>query len=284
MGRRSFGLEVVGAIAAGACGAVMLFAACSNKTDSTPATVACTPSKTLEIHFAPMYSAFVTDNTSHTFQIPAIVTGGSGTVTWTASPSAAVTFAPDPATGGTMMTVKAATPTVTITAQVGSLCTTSELHVTSALEADWKAGNARYNNGVPVYPGCVGAKLAPALAEAGIDLPPPPDGGCPEAGPACTGCHGSTPTAGFFAGVQHTPEQTGGFSDQALVDIFVRGTDPTFDTSYLPYEYWHVFHTWTDIATPEQQKAMIVYLRSLAPAPEDGGINFGVLKDAGILD
>ncbi len=294
MGRSILGLGVVGALVAGACAVGATIGACSSSSSSSPVTPvvdsgpgACSQSDSLQILFGKMYSAYVTDSTSHTFQIPAIanLNGVPATAIWTAVPDqGAVRFTPDPATGGTLVTVLSATPTLKINAQVGSACAQAELQVTAATEADWQAGNARYNNGVPVYPGCVGAKLAPELAEAGIDLPPPPDGGCPDAGPACTGCHGDMPTAGFFQGVQHTPEQTGGFTDQELIDIFVNGTDHTYDTTYVPYEYWHVFHTWTDIDTPAKQKAMVVYLRSLKPMDEDGGVNFGVLHDAGILD
>jgi hypothetical protein len=289
-----FSPQVVGAVLLGALGAWGVVAGSSlgcSSGGTNPAvtdaaaesTVACTGSGALEIHFAPMYAAFITDSKTHTFQVPAILTGATGTPTWTASDPAAVSFAPDPTTGGTMITVLSATPVVKITAQVGSLCVSTQLNVTSATEADWQAGNARYNNGVPVYPGCVGAKVAPILGDTGVKLPPPPDGGCPDAGPACTGCHGDRPTGGYFSGVQHTPEQTGGFTDQQLIDIFVNATDPTYDTSYLPYEYWHLFHTWSDISTPAAQKAMVVYLRSLQPIGEDGGVNFGMLHDAGIL-
>ncbi len=286
MRRRNFIGGVVTAVLVGACGVAASLSACSNGGNGTPDSSTCTTSNALQIHFAPMYSAFITDSTNHTFQIPAVVTGSGGAIvtgTWSASDPAAVDFVTDPTTGGTIMTLKALAPTVTITAQVGALCTSTPLNVTSALEADWEAGSARYNNGVPVYPGCVGTKVVPLLGDSGLILPPPPDSGCPDAGPACTGCHGTNATGGFFQGVQHSPEQTGGFSDQALVDIFVNAIDPTFDSNILPYEYWHAFHTWSDIATPEQQKAMVVYLRSLAPAPDQGGINFGLLKDSGIL-
>ncbi len=244
---------------------------------------ACTGPGALAVLFSPMYSAFVTDSTAHTFRVPAIVTGTTDPVSWSATPASAVSIAPDPVTGGAMITILAATPTVTITAQAGTSCASSVLTITPATEADWQRGNARYNNGQPVIPGCVGEKVKPLLGDSGVKIPPPPDGGCPDVGPACTGCHGDTPTAGFFAGVQHTPEQTGGFSDDALVDIFVNATDPTYDTAYLPYEYWHAFHTWTDIATPEDRKGMIVYLRSLTPENEDGGINFGQLTETGIV-
>ncbi len=248
---------------------------------------ACTASTSLQIHFAPMYSAFITDSTTHPFQVPAIVTGGSGTATWSASDPSAVSFVADPTTGGTIMTVKSANSPVTITATVGTECTSAQLVITSAVEADWDLGNARYNNGVPLIGGCIDQKLIPVLADAGIhiNLPGPPDSGCPDAGPACTECHGANPTGGFFQGVEHTPEQTAGFSDQDLVTIFTQGTVPdggSYNPNILPYQFWQAFHTWTDIATPAQQKGMVVYLRSLAPADEEGGLNFGTIDEAGI--
>jgi hypothetical protein len=234
-----------------------------------------------------MYSAFITDNATHAFEVPAIVTGGTGSATWSAS-DPTITFAADPASGGTVMTLGSATATVTVTARVGSLCTTAQLNITSALEADWDTGNARYNNGVQVYSGCIDTKVEPLLMDAGINLKQtfPDSGVCPDAGPACTACHGSAPTGGFFTGVQHTPEQTAGFSDDQLVNIFVNGTvddGGAFNPSIVPYEYWHLFHTWSDISTPAEQKGMIVYLRSLTPVAEQGGLNFGDLEDAGII-
>jgi hypothetical protein len=289
MKRGILGMGIVSGLLFGACAVAAALGACSSSSTtstggntSDAGAVACTDTKSLQVLFAPMYSAFVTDSNMHVFQVPAITQGVMGTATWSASDSSAVSFTPDPTTGGTMITVLKAGPPVTITAQIGAACGTSVLTVSPATEADWQNGNARYNNGVPVYPGCVGAKVAPLLVDSGYKLPPPPEAGCPDAGPACTGCHGDNPTGGFFSGVQHTPEQTGGFSDQALVGIFHDGTDPTYDTSYLPYEYWHAFHTWTDIATPEQQKGIITYLRALKPVEDMGGVNFGQLQDSGI--
>lgn len=249
---------------------------------------ACTTSTSLQIHFAPMYSAFITDSSAHPFQVPAIVTGGSGTAMWSASDPTAVSFAANPTTGGTIMTVKSASSPVTITATVGTECTSAQLVITSAVEADWDVGNARYNNGVPLVAGCIDQKLIPVLADAGINyhLPGPPDSGCPDAGPACTECHGANPTGGFFQGVEHTPEQTAGFSNQDLVSIFTQGVVPdggAYNPNIIPYQFWQAFHTWSDISTPAQQKGMVVYLRSLAPADEEGGLNFGTIDEAGIV-
>ena len=101
--------------------------------------------------------------------------------------------------------------------------------------------------------------------------------------PACTSCHGPTATQGFFKGIEHTPEQTAGFTDQELLDIVVRGVvndGGSFDNNLTPYKFWTLFHEWSDISDPAVQKGMLVYLRSLTPAPQPGGLNYG-LPDGG---
>src|SRR5579872_5628278 len=99
------------------------------------------------------------------------------------------------------------------------------------------------------------------------------DGG----GPACTNCHGETATNGPFTDVSHTPEQTGGFSDDEILNIVLHGTFPEggyFDPTIAPYAAWQNFHRWADIQ-PDQQRGIITYLRSLTPAPQKGQVNFG---------
>ncbi len=245
---------------------------------------ACTDMTALQIVFNPMYSAFISSTSQHTFLVPAIVTGVSGAnVTWTASDPSAVAFAADPKTGGTTITIMKSGP-VTIQAQAGNLCGTAPLNVTQATEDDWTTGNSRYNN-------------ANTIDLSGMTMPPPggfmipgpndpsplepTDGG---AGPACTNCHGATATGGIFQAVEHTPEQTGGFSDQELIDIVAHGIIPDggyYDSTIIPYRFWQILHKWSDIATPDQQKAIVVYLRSLTPAPQTGKFNFGGFMPGG---
>jgi hypothetical protein len=219
------------------------------------------------------------------FQIPAIV-AASGDVTWTASDPTAVKWQPNPdltANGynGITITVLAAPSSpVTITAQSGTLCGSALLNITSATAQDWEIGNARYNNGtslrLPMFgPGDGGP---PPMG------PPPmlqPDAGSPfeqgDGGPACTNCHGPTATMGFLDDVSHTPEQTGGFSDTDLIDIILHGVVPDggyFDPNIISPANWHMLHQWSDI-TPDQQKGIVVYLRSLTPAAQKGAVNFG---------
>jgi hypothetical protein len=231
---------------------------------------------TLPVSFSPMFSAFVNDTTTHQFQIPAIVDGASG-FTWSSSDPSKVKLTPDPTTGGVMITMQGqGTVNIFATAADGT-CGASALSITAATESDWATGNARYNDGNSIHFG---------RRDGGADS----GDVTPDAGPACTSCHGPTATNGPFNDVAHTPEQTGGFSDQELIDIVVNGTVPDggyFDPNVIlpdasgdpvrtarAYGIWQRFHKWTDI-TPDQQKGIVVYLRSITPAPQDGTSNFG---------
>ena len=78
--------------------------------------------RSLTIAFNPMYSASIPGSTTHTFQVPAVVTGVSGAnVVWSASDTTAVGLQPDPQTGGTTITVLKP-GTVTISAKIGQIC------------------------------------------------------------------------------------------------------------------------------------------------------------------
>jgi hypothetical protein len=203
-----------------------------------------------------MYSAVIPGNTDHTFQIPAIVAGvNSNAVHWSAS-SNAVMLSADPSTGGVLITMNPAVTAsqVTIQASAGGSCGTSVLNITSSTVGAWDAGAARYNDGVPI----------PANPRQVFE---------PDAGPgslriACVNCHapkGEDAGMGFgFNDVAHTPEQTGGFSDQQLLDIVQNGVVPGyddagvaagdagyFDPTIVSYTQWHRFHQW-NLTTAEQ--------------------------------
>jgi len=95
---------------------------------------------------------------------------------------------------------------------------------------------------------------------------------------ACTNCHGQMSNGmilgmKLFSDVSHTPEQTGGFSDDQLTNVVVHGTVPSggyFDDSIICYPVWHQVHTWWDIASPTQQKGINAYLRALTPREQYG--------------
>jgi hypothetical protein len=146
---------------------------------------------------------------------------------------------------------------VTITATVGTQSGSSTLTITQATSADWEIGSARYNNGI-----VLAGTLPTGQAR--------PDGGL---NVSCTNCHGDTASGATnqFRTVAHTPEQTGGFSDADLVNIFTKGMVPPnsyFDTSVVSYQQWQAFHVWQ--MTPEDAKGIIVYLRALTPQTQTG--------------
>lgn len=246
---------------------------------SSDAPTAC-PKSALNILFSPMYSAF---DGVHTFQIPAVVNGldaSQTSINWSASDPSMVKLETDPTTGGVMITMQKAGK-VTIIASAGGLCGSSLLTITAATPQDWTDGSMRYNNGVvinriprtgggmrPGAGGAGGAGGASAAATGGTG------GGTGANQAACTNCHGDT-ASGPFKTVQHTPEQTGGFSDAELIGIFQNATVPMggyFDASIVSYVEWQSFHKWDVGDTPQ---TMVVYLRSLTPAAQTGMANFG---------
>jgi hypothetical protein len=229
------------------------------------------PKSALTILFAPMYSAY---DGVHTFQIPAVVNGLDPTqitINWSASDPTMVGLAPDPTTGGVLITTMAS-GTVSIIATAGSLCGVSVLTITPATAQDWMDGSARYNDGVVI-------NRVPRPPRGGADAEAS-DAATPQQA-ACTNCHGDT-ASGPYKTVQHTPEQTGGFSDQDLTNIVENGVVPTggyFDTSIVSYAEWQTFHKW-DVGDSAQ--GIVVYLRSLAPAAQTGVANFGGRFDGGM--
>ncbi len=246
---------------------------------AAPGTVSTTPgtcaSPVIEIAFAPMFSAF---DGVHTFQVPAIVDGIMGAaVVWSSSDPTMVDLQPDAKTGGVLITVQKA-GAVDIIASAGNLCGSSKLTITAGTPEEWEAGNQRYNNGIVLQPG-----RPPGAGGGG---PRADGGGGGDGGPsrevACTNCHGPTAN-GPFKTVAHTPQQAGGFSDSDLTSIVTKGVIPEggyFDPTIVPYEQWQRFHRWD--MTPEAMRGMLLYLRSLTPAPQTGSSNFGGRGDGGV--
>jgi hypothetical protein len=231
------------------------------------------PKSALSILFNPMYSAY---DGMHMFQLPAVVNGIDPTavqVAWSASDPSMVALEPDSTTGGVMITMQKA-GNVSIVATTGGLCGVAPLSITAATPADWMSGSDRYNTGVvlnriPTMRGDAGAMMV--------------DGGTTQDA-KCTDCHGDTASAGPFKTVQHTPEQTGGFSDDDLMNIFQMGVVPKggyFDTTIVSYARWQTFHKW-DVG--DSAKGLVVYLRSLTPAAQTGVPNFGGRYDGGVRD
>ena len=239
----------------------------------------------IKVVFAPMYSAY---ESTHTYQIPAVVNGiDESVVTWSASDPTMVDLANDPTTGGVMITIQKA-GTVDIIASAGSLCGSSTLTITDATADDWAAGNARYNDGVVLrnVPGVGRGGGGPNGGGPNADGGVVGDAGTDAAAPtqaACTNCHGDTATLLAYKTVAHTPEQTGGFSDSQLQNIFMNGMIPDggyFDPNIVTYAQWQTFHKWD--MTADEAKGIIVYLRSLTPTAQTGTSNFGGMFDGGV--
>ncbi len=227
----------------------------------------------LTVAFNPMYSAYI-EGGVHTFTIPAVVRGSNGSVTWSAD-STMVGMQVDKERPNEVLiqTLNSGNVVINVASTDGK-CGSALLFISAAADSDWKIGSARYNDGQSLH-------LA-AAASAGTGSPLEMGGG---SGPACTNCHGETATNSAFTDVSHTPEQTGGFSDEDLLGIILRGEFPDggyFDKTIVPYANWHVFHRWVDISA-DQQKGIITYLRSLTPSSQKGEVNFNAfdLGDSG---
>jgi hypothetical protein len=221
----------------------------------------------LTVAFSPMYSAY---DGKHLFRIPAVVRGSNGMVTWSAD-SRMVGMQVDSERPNEVLiqTLKPGNVLINVESTDGK-CGSAVLFISAATVSDWEIGNARYNNGQSVH------LAAGANAGGGSPLEQGTMGG-----PACTNCHGETATNGPYTDVSHTPEQTGGFSDDDLLGIILHGNFPDggfFDTRVANPFAWHNFHQWADIK-PDQQRGIITYLRSLTPAVQKGQANFNAFDN-----
>ena len=242
--------------------------------------------KALTIIFPTMYSAY---DGVHTFQVPAHVDGATVALSgWQAIPSDAVTFDADPdVEGGVLITVDKAVDQVTIAASAGPIGGTAALFVTSGTPEQWKAGEARYNNGVDFQlPGF--EDIDPAMFLDPNWMPPKPPGDL-----ACNNCHS---TGAKYFEIQHTPTQAARFSDADLKGILTMGTKPEgvgfrilpeMLGSMTAVELYAEFHKWE--ASDDELKGVILYLRSLTPTgqgdirlPDGTYVAPGTVPDGGL--
>lgn len=226
-------------------------AACSGMDGGTGSSEsAASEGEGLDIQFPKMYSAF---DGKHTFKIPAKVDGVKK-VKWSASDSDIVDL--DPQTDGSVMITVRKAGSVTIKAKAGNLTGEAPLEITEATADDWTNGSERYNNGVTWKRGSGGGDGGTGHR------------GAPDPTLACTNCH-----ANGKADVEHTPMQTGGYTDDELVTIFTKGKKPDgVAQRIMPIEKWSKIHQWK--MEPEEQKGIVIYLRSLEPKSQ-GAVDFG---------
>lgn len=209
-----------------------------------------TYSSTLNIAFSPMYSGY---DGVHTYQIPATINNTDGPVVWTASDKSMVDLTPDPNGIDVMITTKKAGK-VTIQAVAGDAIGKSLLTIEQFTPDQWTAGMNRYTTGDIVT-------LQQAFHGMGSK------------NAMCAGCHSSQPNS---PAIEHTPEQTGGYTDDQITNIFMNGVLPAQDQSnslFVSPMFFKMFHTWT-LASPDQMAGLVAYLRSLAPKSQ-GSLDFG---------
>jgi len=215
----------------------------------------------LAIEFPEMYTAF---GGSHEFKVPAKVDGVKN-IKWSADPSDAVSFEKQD-DGSVMITTKKFVEKVTITAKAGSLKKTAILHMDEATDELWQQGNDRYRNGVVFTRPDGGGGGGSHKGDGG-------GGGWQKSinpALACTNCHDK---GGKGTDVEHTPTQTGGYSDDDLKNIFENAKKPDWaKMRTMSADKWQKIHKWQ--MDQNEVDGIVVYLRSLTPKSQ-GTIDFG---------
>ena len=216
----------------------------SKPTGTTPTGNPVGTTATLSVLPNPAYSGF--DGT-HKYQIPLRVNNKTG-AKWTVDKPDLVDIMET--ADGAMLTTKGA-GSVVVTATLGTETGSTKLTIGQYSAADWDVGDKRYNSGITALVITSDSGVPMGINDIKYDK----DG-------ACTTCHGTT---AMFLKVQHTPYQTGGYSDDELSTIFLKGMKPAgvVQRSFIPAFYWGMFHTWN--ATDAQKVGLITYLRALAP-------------------
>jgi hypothetical protein len=238
----------VAAVIAVALGAGLIGCGSDEKSDTPPDTAEPGVDK-LDIFFPTLNSAYI-EGSSRKFQVPAVVNGIKADK-WESSDPKAVDFDTSGVPNGVMITTRKAGK-FTITATAGKRKGSVTLNVTAATEDDYTRGEARYNNAIMLnfMPGQImgGAGGTPFMLNNNV---------------SCKNCHGS---GAQFLAVEHTPQQTGGYTDDEIKNIFENGMKPAgAKWGSLPgiMMYYPLFHKWA--ASPEEYQGLVVYLRSLEP-------------------
>jgi hypothetical protein len=222
---------------------------------ATPALPPSCADPELTVVFDPAYSAYIPGSTTQ-FQIPfgVLELTPADRVLWGADDPTKVALAPGavdlgdtPLVANAMATVLASGDVVVV-AQSGDRCGAAHLHVTETTDDDLAIGRDRYDFGVFLV------RVAPGHLEK-------PDGGATQV--PCTACHGPHPINEAYAATEETPMQVGGASDDEVAATFTMG-QPLNTWEPAPPS-WSQYHRWD--MTPAQAHAVVVYLRSLPPAP-----------------
>lgn len=221
--------------------------------DTSPAT----NPEPLDIYFKTLNSAYIAGS-SRKFQVPAVVNGVKADK-WECSDPSAVDIDSSGIENGVMLTMKKAGD-FKIKATAGKRVGEVPLHVTAATDDDWTRGEARYNNAIMLN--FMAGQIMTGMGGSPFML---------QNNVSCKNCHGS---GAQFLAVEHTPQQTGGYSDDEIKNIFENGMKPAgAKWGSLPgiMMYYPLFHKWA--ASEEEYQGLVVYLRSLEPKSQ-GALDF----------
>ena len=223
-----------------------------------------TPPSTLQLTYAPMYSAFI-EGGAHEAQLPVQLKDtslrGKGAKFTSSDPSVAVVS--DTADGATITVKKDGTTTIKATLE-GEGTGAAKLTVKKYTEAQWAAGQARYSK----QELAVVAPNGGAINTVTIATP-----GARNANGACNTCH--TAQAKVLK-IENGPTQIAGYSDEELITIFTMGRKPEGAAmkSQIPGFFWGMFHSWT--VTEDEKQGLLAFLRTQAPKANPAMIDYGV--------
>jgi hypothetical protein len=269
-----------------ACLSYAAIVACSGSNDTTDSSSADTAvAGELRVVFTPMFSAY---DGLHDYRLPVTVDQAALDVNgldpvlpesmqWTVDPKMASKEPYPELLGAVLLTTRdSGTTTVSVVATTKSgkkVKGTSILQITKASDAEWQLGQERYDNMVAINFGMFG--MPGAAGAAGTGAVPVGAGGVPDfaslipKNASCGNCHNNA--TGIT--VEHTPQQTAGYSDDDLIKIFTTGAKPMgagFNSplfKMVPVQFamsiYTMLHTW-DIA-PEVQRGIVFKLRSIQP-------------------
>jgi hypothetical protein len=212
----------------------------------------------LKLVYDPMFSAF---EPTHTYQVPVVVEGLPKDLDWTATPADAVMIEPAPEQGGALITMrKSGTVKIKAISRGSKMSGEATLNIQEATPELWEIGQKRYT-----APN-MGAFVNTDASMFGVGV---------NENASCNNCHGEASTLK----VEHTPQQAAGYSPEELINVFTMAKKPEgapMRVQNIPANIWQQIHKWK--MSEEEQKGIIVYLRSLAPKPTNNMIDFGGLR------
>jgi hypothetical protein len=216
---------------------------------------------TLQLTYAPMYSAFVE---GHESQVPVLLKDtslrGKGAKFSSSDPSIAVVS--DTEQGATVTIKKEGT--VTIRAELDGDTGAAKLTITKFTEDQWKLGQARFSKSDLAIVPKSGPVNILVLASDPTAL---------NSNGACNTCH--TAQAKTLK-IENTPTQIAGYSDADLITIFTEGMKPegAAQKTMVPSFAWGMFHSWK--VTEEEKQGLIAFLRTQTPKANPAMVDYGV--------